>query len=442
MRILGVSLIAFLVAIAAGCAGGSSGPAGFKEVGNRVGSAGDPAAPASREGMAEAMVAGKARDDDPADKSAAPRRTKQVQSGILTAGSHDDNLHPEVFRKFLDKLGQNRSLGELPGRFQGHRMVITVRGGDGKPVGDARVTVAAGRGNASVDLTTRSDGRAVFLASWDRVDVDDDFTVTVSPPGGAAPVKQSVPRRSPECEVRLPGAQGRMPKNLDLALVIDATGSMGDEMDYLKAEIKGITEAIHERFPEVNQRFALIVYRDKGDSYVTRSFPFTSSLDEFRKDLAAQSAGGGGDIPEAMDQALEDAGQLQWRDAETARVLFLVADAPPHAENVGRAMTAADRLRKRGVALYPIAASGYDEATEFVMRTSALLSGGQFLFLTDDSGVGNAHAEPHITDYHVQRLDQMMIRMIAGELAGQRIDPKPDEIIRTVGKPRSAAGQQ
>ena len=69
------------------------------------------------------------------------------------------------------------------------------------------------------------------------------------------------------------------------------------------------------------------------------------------------------------------------------------------------------------------------------MRSCAMLTGGQFLFLTDDAGVGNSHAEPHIPFYHVQKLDRLMIRMITSELAGRRLDPERDEIMRTVGKP-------
>jgi hypothetical protein len=137
-----------------------------------------------------------------------------------------------------------------------------------------------------------------------------------------------------------------------------------------------------------------------------------------------------------MHRGLEDAAALEWRDGNTARVLFLVADAPPHAEHMARTMNAVNALRRKGVAIYPVACSGYDNPTEFVMRTSALLTGGQFLFLTDDSGVGNAHAEPHLTNYHVERLDKLMIRMIAGELAGKRIAPEPNDILRSVGRPQ------
>jgi hypothetical protein len=178
----------------------------------------------------------------------------------------------------------------------------------------------------------------------------------------------------------------------------------------------------------------LVLYRDDGDDYVTRPFDFTASLDTFHKNLAKQRAAGGGDYPEAMHRGLEEATQLRWRDQDSARVLFLIGDAPPHAQHIGRTLNAANLLRKKGVAIYPVACSGYDDACEAVMRTCAMLTGSQFLFLTDDSGVGSAHGEPHIPFYEVEHLNKLMVRTIAGELSGRRIEAERSEIIRTVGK--------
>ncbi len=73
------------------------------------------------------------------------------------------------------------------------------------------------------------------------------------------------------------------------------------------------------------------------------------------------------------------------------------------------------------------------------MRASALLTGGQFMFLTDDSGIGNAHDEPNINAYYVERLNPLLVRMIAGELSGRRLDPQAHEIVRIVGNPVGAA---
>jgi hypothetical protein len=383
-------------------------------------------APAAAEALAGA---------DKAPRAPKSRDAQEPQSGILTAGSFDDNLDPQLFHSFVGKMAQHRELGDLPGRFLGQRLLVSVKDAAGNPVGNAGVHVAA-PGGPSVDLTSRTDGRVVFLSSWDQVAADRELEVTVTPPDGSGSVKQKVPPGTPRWEVTLPAFQAQPPRDLDLTILLDTTGSMRDELEYLKAEIKGIATAVHDKFPQVNQRYGLVLYRDDGDEYVTRRFDFTTSVDEFRKNLAAQSAAGGGDYPEAMHRGMEEAVQLRWREGNTARVMFLIADAPPHAQFMGRTLNAANALRKKGVSIYPVACSGYDDAAEFVMRGCALLTGSRFLFLTNDSGVGDGHAEPSTApSYHVERLDRLMIEVIAGELTGKRIDPEPAGVLRTVGKP-------
>jgi hypothetical protein len=194
---------------------------------------------------------------------------------------------------------------------------------------------------------------------------------------------------------------------------------MGDELEYLKVEIDHIAAEVHARFPNVDQRFGLILYRDQGDAYVTRSFDFTASLPDFRRTLAAQTAAGGGDYPEAMHLALEQSTQLAWRGAATARVVFLVADAPPHSQFAERTLAAVQKLRHAGVTVFPVASSGVKEQAEFIMRAIGFLTQGQYLFLTDHSGVGNPHAKPQAPSYSVEKLDQLMIRMIAEKLSGR-----------------------
>jgi Mg-chelatase subunit ChlD len=248
-------------------------------------------------------------------------------------------------------------------------------------------------------------------------------------------VTQKVPADVERWEITLPTSQAELPTQLDLAIVLDTTGSMQDEIRFLQSEIKSIVGTVKSQFPGVQQRFGLVLFKDDGDEYVTKTFHFTGSVDEFQGHLLAHGAGGGGDIPEATHRALEESIQLGWRSDRTARVLFLITDAPPHRQHLRRTLDAANALRKRGVAIYPVACSGYDAEAEFVLRSCALMTGSQFLFLTNDSGVGDSHAEPHTPFFHVQRLDRMMVRMIASELSGRRIQPEKRDILRTVGKP-------
>ena len=378
--------------------------------------------------------------DPPLAPGFVPGGSGGIQSGMLTAGSFDDNLNFDAFRAFLDDLMQNDPEGRLPAISPGKRFVITVANESGEPIGDARVVVVdpgddGPQAQPLLNLTTGSDGRVLFLTGVDGGGEAETFDVTVHPPNGSDPVSATFGADQPDWNVTLQGVEPSLPLLLDLAFVVDATGSMSDELEFLKVEIDAIAAAVADRFPHVDQRYALIVYRDDGDEYVTRTFDFDASLERFQTTLAEQRAAGGGDYPEAMHLALEQAGDLSWRESGTAHMVFLIADAPPHSEFAQRAFDAVVALRRQGLAIYPLASSGAAVETELIMRAAAMLTLSEYLFLTDDSGVGNPHEEPSIPCYHVQRLDRLMIRMIAGELAGERVPPDPEHIIRTVGNP-------
>jgi len=238
---------------------------------------------------------------------------------------------------------------------------------------------------------------------------------------------------------KLKFAQAAPKQRLDIALILDATGSMGDEISYLQKEFSALTSSIAQRFPNADQRWSLVVYRDHGDQFVTRWYDFRSDLNEYRQKLAEQGAGGGGDIPEALDEGLDKATQLAWGGDDTAKLAFLVADAPHHNVVASKVATAIRSMSDKGVHLYPVASSGVDEFTELTLRQSAQLTGGRYIFLTDDSGVGNSHKEPSIPCYFVTKLDKAISRMVDIEMTGQYKEPEAADVLRTGGNPQSGA---
>ena len=370
-------------------------------------------------------------ESKPEESKRVHRERQQIRAGTLTAGSLNDQKNLDDYRQYLSEAQQSPAGRNFPPFRLGERVLIEVKDSEGNGVSDAQVTVTQigkveGKDEGVLlDTWTRADGRTFFSTGWDAAAIDQageaTFELTVRPPAGKPVVKTVSAAQSPWV-VELDEITAKLPEQLDLALVVDTTGSMGDELNYLKVEFDNIVSRVHRMFPNVEQRYALICYRDEGDDYVVRNvIDFTSSPPDFRAKLAAQSAKGGGDTPEAMHLALENSLKLNWRRENTARVMFLVADAPPHHPHIQRAMTAVSDLRQKGVAVYPLAASSAMDECEFLMRAMAFLTRGQYLFLTDHSGVGNPHAKPHAPKYEVEPLNQLMIRMIASELSGKEV---------------------
>lgn len=355
-----------------------------------------------------------------------PAASRSIQLASLTAGTFDDTLNPTTLHSFAKTMLGTEWTDSIAATLTTPLTVIQVVDAQGAPLADVGVTIQSQRSPAKT-LRSGTDGRVVIIRDWDlRGETDTTFMVS------AAGEHTSVAFGSQGTQLIIKNRLAQPVRSLDLALVIDATGSMGDEIEYLKAEIANIAEEVARTHPEIDQRYALVVYRDQGDAYVSRHFDFTPNLNRFTRHLNLQRANGGGDYPEAMDRAMLDAAGLRWRD-EGARMLFLVADAPPHPEAMAQTLNTVEELRGQGVAMYPIAASGVADSAELVMRASAAISGGQYIFLTDDSGIGNSHAEPHIPCYTVQSLRNSMLRAIESELAGHRIDADPQRTIRQVG---------
>jgi len=356
------------------------------------------------------------------------------QPGMLTAGDWDDNLNWSFFSDYRSEfLYTHDYLASVP---VDDRIVITVVNDQGEPIPNAKVTIKGSAQQVLLSAPTASDGRLLFFPVNDGATSGDPLSLTIEPPAGQslAPLTVAVPSTN-EWNLVLPQAVKVLPQALDLAFVVDSTGSMSDELEYVKVEIQGIADTIQANFGPLDVQYALIVYRDIGDLYVTKSFDFTGDLQVFKANLLAQHAAGGGDYPEAMDDALVAMNDLSWRNGNVTRVAFLIADAPPHHSDGVAVLAQADLARRSGVKIYPVAGSGVADEAEYFMRQAAELTLGRYLFLTDDSGIGNSHAEPHIPCYQVQYLNDLINRMIACALTGTRVSAEPAKIIKTVGDP-------
>ncbi len=117
-------------------------------------------------------------------------------------------------------------------------------------------------------------------------------------------------------------------RGLDIALVLDATGSMAPVIQATKRRLQRLIETLRELVPDLRVR--IVVYRDAGDAFLTLASPFTHELRVLEDYLSCIPAAGGGDQPEAVLSGLRRAiVKTPWR-AKPKRVVLLFGDAPPH----------------------------------------------------------------------------------------------------------------
>lgn len=211
-------------------------------------------------------------------------------------------------------------------------------------------------------------------------------------------------------------------KEIDLMYMIDTTGSMGDELEYIKAELVDMVERIASKDEAVSIRISVNFYRDEGDDYVVKYFDFRNDVNDIMALIKDETANGGGDMPEAVHTALDNVvSGHQWR-TNALKLCFFVLDAPPHDETEiqginAKIRTSLVKAAEEGIRIIPVFCSGADQASEYLFRSFAAITNGTFVFLTNDSGVGNPHLDTSVGEYNVEKLNDCMVRIVC-EFAG------------------------
>ena len=121
-------------------------------------------------------------------------------------------------------------------------------------------------------------------------------------------------------------------QRVEVAFVLDTTGSMADLIEGAKKKIWSIASTIVDTNPEADIAMALVAYRDRGDDYVVQTTPLSEDIQGLYAKLVKLQADGGGDTPESVNEALDKAvSGLQWTSGDNVKhIVFLVGDAPPH----------------------------------------------------------------------------------------------------------------
>lgn len=177
-------------------------------------------------------------------------------------------------------------------------------------------------------------------------------------------------------------AQGGPAPRLDMVFAIDATGSMGDEIEQVKRHLWAVVTSIVSGQPRPDLRVGLVIYRDRTDAEHSRVVPLTRDIDSIHRELMGIVATGGGDYPEDVDLALHlSLSAIAW-DQQAARMIFLIGDAP--AQDYGQFDRAAllAQAAARGIRIHTIQASGMDPRGQAMWTGIAAATGGSAQVLT------------------------------------------------------------
>ena len=183
---------------------------------------------------------------------------------------------------------------------------------------------------------------------------------------------------------------------IEVCFVLDTTGSMGGLIEGAKQKIWSIANSIIKENPKSSLRIALVPFRDRGDVYITKVFDLTDDLDAMYKELTAFKAEGGGDEPESVNQALQDAVEkVSWGGGvgaggkqDTIRLIFLVGDSPPHMDypdDVKYPVTLEKAVKKN--IIVDTVQCGANDRTTPVWREIARRGEGDFLQISQTGGM-------------------------------------------------------
>ena len=347
----------------------------------------------------------------------------------LRAGSVDDNVTFAAFLRYrTDFLA---TAIEAHDRDVTGRVVAAVVTPAGAPVLGARVTLTDASGTTLSEARTDITGTAVLFPAPQPTPPDGQGQQQSSP--AAVSIRAELGDANATATVADAAALQRLtleapaaaPTGLDVLFLIDATGSMGDEIARLRETMASVARRVSETPSAPPMRFGLTVFRDRGDAFVTRTFDFTNDVAAVEEALSEVVADGGGDTPEAVNEALHAAlAKPSWStDPSAVKLVFLVGDAAPHLDYDDDPDYVADALdaARRGITIHPVASSGLDEQGEYVFRQLALLTGGRFSFLTYGAGGTEPGDEtPHtVGGYEALSLDDLVVRLVREEIGAK-----------------------
>lgn len=334
-----------------------------------------------------------------------------IQAGVITAGEWNDLDNWDFWIDLLSK----EEYSQMPSYwdfYTNNRFSFLIKD-NGSPVINANVELIKG---SSVIWSAKTDnfGKVDLWAGLFQKEGSPDLSLFSLRINNVIQSQSLNAYENGVNEININSNANNLNK-VEISFIVDATGSMGDEIQFLKADLENVIDSVKNLNSNLDIFTSAVFYRDKWDSYLIRKSEFTNDLSITTDFISQQNANGGGDFPEAVDTALNVCvNQLQWSDNARTRIAFLILDAPPHytADIVENIHNTIENAAQKGIKIIPITASGIDKETEFLMRFMAISTNGTYVFITDDSGVGNEHLKASVGEFQVEYLNNLMVRLI------------------------------
>ncbi len=357
------------------------------------------------------------------------------QGPSVKAGEWDDNANYREFQKWIaSSQAQRFHRADV-----GERQFLVVRDADGKAMPRCSVTVSDEQGRKTT-LTTTASGRAILFPRAEGL-AGRDLTASTSCQNGTATTRFSLLQSDGVVDLKL-SSKRALPavRAVDLAFILDTTGSMSEEITAVKSTIQKVASAFNSN--EVRVRMGMVEYKDRTDGFVTKVYPMTTDAGRFSRQVASIEASGGGDTPEAMNEGLHAGlNGLDWRGEAVAKMAFLIADAPPHLDYPNDVDYAADMrdAAHRGIQVFTVAASGMDDLGQVVFRQIAQYTGATNLFVMrggagpQSTGGGDPKSSCGGTQtaFLSGNLDALIVKKIRRELSNLDRDPLKIAGLRT-----------
>lgn len=336
-----------------------------------------------------------------------------VEAGQLTAGVLSDHNNWKTWANIVQ--GQLVDYADEWGTYPTYRYCVQVLNQQKVPLPNQVVRLKDPAGTTHWEARTDNTGRVeLWYSLHELVFGADEELYAEMEIGGFTQTKTKLMPYEKGVNRWLVEAPCVAGNQINIAWVVDATGSMDDEIAYLQAELADVMQRAQASHPDAVFKQASVFYKSQGDDYVTRLQAFTEEvalLVEFMKRQVAD----GGQSEEAVEEGLEVAiNELEWQDDALAKLLFLVLDEPPghDIKKVKQLHRLMKQAAQKGIRIIPVAASGTNKSAEYLMRALALATNGHYVFLTDDSGIGDKHAEPTASIYRVEMLNDLLVRLI------------------------------